>query len=682
MPRNYSLAVFLVFAALLGFLVWLQTGSFALPEGNDAIWFNAGLLVLLLGTFITEYRFTKPNDVFVNCITVFASISTLSNPPNAFWWDALRWIALGCGAIAIFLAWDPGQEAKLRASAVRTFVYQVVTRLGSAKVIFSLVFILALVSYFDLADRRTTIFVWVWGVFVLVAHLELPRLSGIAWRFSKNPKREIVGIAHSFLSPSIVFCRRIGKVQIPLFSIVGFSQSAEAVFHSFGLLIGTRSSAEETRLVFALLNGSIDDGNINDQTLAIKIEENDKARLEEIVKASDVEATRKIIGTVARGTNIGQLRFEIFGNPKISAGSLLAVHATETSKAFYQVFDGVIGEEVVLPNNSRSFVEGHAEQIGCWDGNRGGFETHDWVAKERSPVFLIDTDDDAPNYLLRESEISIGVIPRSNYSVNIDLNDLTLFHTGILGVTGTGKSYLAFKLIEECANKGIKVICVDPTGDYQRYLGNAVMLSRPGACEAFLNSPDFNIGIIETASFNVHPIQQAYVAANVCLNWCKQNRQDAEILSPKPKVMLVLEEAHLLIPEWNFNNERGMQDRVNQTSQIVLQARKFGLGFMIVSQRTANVTKSILNQCNTIFSFQAFDETGFDFLRNYMGNFHVQSLPNLKARHGLLVGKASRSRRPIMVRFDEQDRELRDAPAPVMALPEVLPVPEDADEGA
>jgi len=108
------------------------------------------------------------------------------------------------------------------------------------------------------------------------------------------------------------------------------------------------------------------------------------------------------------------------------------------------------------------------------------------------------------------------------------------------------------------------------------------------------------------------------------------------VLDPKPKVLLVLEEAHLLAPEWNFNPVPGLRDKVNQTSQLVLQARKYGLGFLVVSQRSANVVKSILNQCNTIFSFQAFDETGFDFLKNYMGSFHVQSVPNRKSRHGIV----------------------------------------------
>lgn len=89
---------------------------------------------------------------------------------------------------------------------------------------------------------------------------------------------------------------------------------------------------------------------------------------------------------------------------------------------------------------------------------------------------------------------------------------------------------------------------------------------------------------------------------------------------------------------------------------------------MVVSQRTANVVKSILNQCNTVVSFQAFDETGFEFLRNYMGPYHVRSLPNLKPRHGILVGKSSLSRRPLMVKFNDQIRTLVEHPAPSMPI--------------
>jgi hypothetical protein len=111
----------------------------------------------------------------------------------------------------------------------------------------------------------------------------------------------------------------------------------------------------------------------------------------------------------------------------------------------------------------------------------------------------------------------------------------------------------------------------------------------------------------------------------------------------------VLEEAHSLIPEWNQVAMEGDKQQVNRTARVLLQGRKFGLGALIISQRTANVTKTMLNQCNTVFAMQSFDQTGLDFLRNYMGEEYAQTISTLPTRHCILVGKASSSTRPIMV---------------------------------
>jgi hypothetical protein len=599
---------------------------------------------------------------------VFASVSTLTNPPHAVWWEILRWGSFICGITAIALAWNPGAEARIQQSFVRTIAYQLATRVGSAKVIFSIVFLLALISYFDLQRPESKLFVITWAIFVLTAFLDIPQLLSSLVRFRGDRSRNIIGVTHSFLAPTIVYCERIFGAQIPIHQIVGFCQSAKSDFHTYGLVIGNRASASENRIVVALLDASVDENELNSASLLASLGETEVAEIANAQVLSGIESAKKIVGTVAKGSNISQLRFEIFGKPSISAGSLLQVRGFQGQLVYYQAFEGVVDEEETLKDSARAFVEGRAEQVGCWENERGGFETHDWVAPERSCVHLVDTDDPAPNYELDPTEKKVGVIPHSRFPVIIDLNDLVLYHAGILGVTGSGKSFLTFSLIESCAANGIKVVCVDPTGDYQRYLGNAVILTQGGSLQAFLDSPDHWIGIIETGRSAMHPIRQANVAASACLAWCKEHRSQEEILVPKSKLLVIFEEAHLLVPEWNFNPERELQNVVNGTSQTVLQARKYGLGFLVVSQRTANVVKSILNQCNTIFSFQAFDETGFEFLKNYMGSFHVRSLPNLKVRHGIVVGKASKSRRPIMVHFEEQARELQSAPAPDMLV--------------
>ena len=82
-----------------------------------------------------------------------------------------------------------------------------------------------------------------------------------------------------------------------------------------------------------------------------------------------------------------------------------------------------------------------------------------------------------------------------------------------------------------------------------------------------------------------------------------------------------------------------------------MQGRKYNVGFLIIAQRTANVTKTVLNQCNSVIAFNAFDETGMNFLKNYLGEDMVKVIPNLKEFQAVTVGKAFKSKNPLIVQI-------------------------------
>ena len=76
----------------------------------------------------------------------------------------------------------------------------------------------------------------------------------------------------------------------------------------------------------------------------------------------------------------------------------------------------------------------------------------------------------------------------------------------------------------------------------------------------------------------------------------------------------------------------------------------------MITQRTANVIKSVLNQCNTIFAMRMFDETGLGFLKNYIGDDYADLLSSLEERHAVVFGRACSARQPIMIKLnDRQD---------------------------
>jgi len=128
------------------------------------------------------------------------------------------------------------------------------------------------------------------------------------------------------------------------------------------------------------------------------------------------------------------------------------------------------------------------------------------------------------------------------------------------------------------------------------------------------------------------------------------------------------------MPSFNFSCRAGVRPRCTaRSARAILQGRKYGLGCLLITQRTANVTKTILNQCNTIFAMRTFDDTGKDFLSNYIGSDYAGVLPSLEARHAVIFGKASSCENPVLVRLNDRNAFLAtfraDHPVPPLPAP-------------
>ena len=116
---------------------------------------------------------------------------------------------------------------------------------------------------------------------------------------------------------------------------------------------------------------------------------------------------------------------------------------------------------------------------------------------------------------------------------------------------------------------------------------------------------------------------------------------------------LVLEEAHSLVPEWTSAANDTERQAVNGTARAILQGRKYGYGCLLVTQRTANVTKSVLNQCNTIFGMRVYDATGMGFMENYIGSTYAPLLASLRDRQAVIFGRASSCNAPLIIDLND-----------------------------
>ena len=359
------------------------------------------------------------------------------------------------------------------------------------------------------------------------------------------------------------------------------------------------------------------------------------------------EETGQPISVVDVGTEIGKLVFQVHPRQALASGEVLWVNIDETARAFYQVISAVVCQTSLQEGNQIQSVRVTAGELGIWDTGRCRFEPTTWVAPAGSLIYRTTALASAANAVPPRHEV-VGHIPNSAFPVHVAIEDVVTHNTAVVGVTGSGKSFLAFHLIEAMVKCGIKVLILDISRQHDLYLRqhNPTALKTVNDVAAWWQSTS-SIGIHQFAADGEgYPKTTADFVSAALSEVAKAKLERGKNLPAR--LCVVLEEAHSLIPEWNQVAQQSDTHQVNRAARTILQGRKFGMGALIVTQRTANVTKTILNQCNTIFALQSFDQTGLDFLKNYMGEEYSHAISTLPPRHAILVGKASSSTRPLL----------------------------------
>lgn len=401
--------------------------------------------------------------------------------------------------------------------------------------------------------------------------------------------------------------------------------------------------------------------------------------------ADDVQ----VVGFVVEGSRIGALQFEAARYDELEEGSIVFCNLP-TGCVYYQVLDANTAEESFRQNPRGTHIV-QAVQLGSIDDNRG-FIKYPWLPPMNMPVFRLRERLTQQN-ALAPNEFVIGEIPGTNVGLRVSLPDLIQYHCAVLGVTGTGKTELALDIVREALAQRTKVFCVDLTGEYRQRLSDlnpvpsgltreeiasleqklfdaetgefgakgekkalrtfleTVRENVRGRTKAFLEADDKQLTILELSEVtNTRAtLRTTELFLSEIMSWARQHRKERSVL-------IVLEEAHTIIPETaGAGFDYDTQWVVGRIGQIALQGRKYGVGLMIVSQRTALVSKTILSQCNTYFTHSLIDQTSLGYLSNVYSAEHVRAIPNLRFLEFLASGKAVRSERPMLVRrkFDE-----------------------------
>lgn len=227
----------------------------------------------------------------------------------------------------------------------------------------------------------------------------------------------------------------------------------------------------------------------------------------------------------------------------------------------------------------------------------------------------------------------IGKIKGTAIPIGLRVDDQRRGHIAILGMSGMGKTAVSQRICEALGMDHVAV-ALDTTGEYKSRLG-------------------FSEWTVDDFSTNGHFVHQPGgdppMKARQLIEKFMKTGSDEYLAETEPaRRMITLEEAHTFLPEWNFGLQSHKEQVANST-RMIMQARKFGLTFMLVSQRTAVVSKSALSQCENYIILKTLDHTGLEYLESLVGSEMRDAIPTLGRFEAMCVGPAFNAEEPVIV---------------------------------
>ncbi|WP_034923680.1 ATP-binding protein [Gillisia sp. CAL575] len=652
----------------------------------DDFWFTSGLLLLILLSLIDQPHFSKDSNIFINAITAGISLLIVESEKR----DFIFWIFLGVIVYLITtsyaLLWLRQQSLGQENKAIR-LIARLNREIGKPETLFSSFFLWGVFMQFGTGNNQFNGLLLFWAIFII---LNIPSLANSIediFKISKDKSNklalgQIFGVQskNTFLVKLYDSSDRVVNTRI--FDFVEFKYSTDKKVRK-GLLLDTYLLNQQ-QWVKVLSNSEIE------KIFTSNIFEDHKSDV--VYKLENIpenDYLKRFVGIVTENSTIFKIRFIYNSKIRISEGQLLEVNI-QGQKVLYQIVEGITKIEQLENKNQTGIILGEGLQLGTWNEDKFQFEQFGWVPEINTPIYIASGINDPK---IEENEYKIGQIPDTNYPVVLNKDTAMSHHMAVVGVTGTGKSVFSRNLIRQyLKDENTKVICIDFTGEY---VGKFSDLSPIKTIEETVSEKLFkDIDYIE------QQISDNYNKDNE--NSRKRKKEVSETIHSQiedflkgenqlsifelphventsgvltytktffrllfhiaktqksfgNRICIVLEEAHTVIPEWNFSgvSDKVSQPLLNSIAQIALQGRKYNVGLLVIAQRTANVSKTILTQCNTIISFQEFDKTSSDFLSNYFGQEITKSLPKLKFRQAIVAGKALKSNVPMIFEVPE-----------------------------
>lgn len=609
--------------------------SFASPEG---IWAQLAIYIMF-SAFILEHRFTGGAPAAANAVVVV--FVYLAAPPSHLhgWWNGLLALAL-LSLLSNLASYATAAEGSR--SSRRKLLGKFARVTGSWRVLPLLALVVALLTF-------NTPFGPEWGLGALVifytfAATTLPPHEVFQSLFKLQLKQTDGPSVVAVFPPSEILIAATTEISPgDTLQVKGRAGAVEGIVVQETFMGGMRcwrAVAPDLRL--ALPRSPTNDGF---EHLHIEMRQPTSQTLKDARDALKDDGA-ECVGVLAEGSRVRSALFELSPGTRSRVGELLWT-LTEDGPTYWQVTDAEV-KRASWSGDTRRATIAETAQIGRWKSETLAFEVDTTSPDSAALAFRGGRQGRQPVGPDRADTYVVGTLVGSSFPVLVHLVPLSRQHAAILGTTGTGKTHLAFGLAAALSAAGSRVICIDQTGQYSDRFPGAPVLQNTGEVDAFLSGQE---GMAVLTPEATDPVTVVNAVARRLLD---RYRQEGGLASDElARCVVIIDEAQNFVPEGFVINDWELKAKAQDTSRVLMESRKFGLGFILISQRTAMVTKSALSQCNTVMAFQAVDQTGLDYLEGLCGRTHAAALPTLPHRSAIVMGQGLASNAPVISYVEE-----------------------------
>jgi hypothetical protein len=596
---RWRLGLLLFQVVLLVLLSLFVTGQAVV----NSRWYLAGLLAIVVNPALLEPWYSRPQDVLVNSLIGLGLVVTADPAPETTpGWRILMGVLILLGVLALLaLALGAGRDEGPGVGIARAAY--ALSRQGTSVAIYSAVFWL---SAYDFAGELNSEFWKLAGGWLLLVAVGRTNWQA-AWASVSG--QAMPGSPQGMIGPSILL---VAGSQLPVagtrVQIVGSDNTTGTV------VTRIQRASDAWAEVF-----------IDDAEACHRLVQQTSVSLEPL----SIGEETGFVGAVDAGSTNRSVQFVAVR--QMSVGDVVMVrHGAR--EILYQISNAEV-ERSNIRGGAHLVVRARGAQLGEFDPSRLRIRRHAWVPQPGAAVFETaghrgETADPPASWF------ELGTVIGTDIPVYLDVEQVCQGHLVILGMTRMGKTTLAVRIAEALAAR-YRVTLVDQTGEYVGKRG----------------FPSWKEKHEDSQGLSVWEPKPGEVSADRTLNyleWLVEKAVGEYRVGDPPQRVVILEEAHQFVPEpagLGFNAPG--RDSAYRFGSLMMQARKYGISIILISQRTAVVAKSALSQCENVIAFKSVDKTGLDYLESLAGIDARDLLPTLEQGQALVFGPGFSTDAPV-----------------------------------